>query len=421
MTLNQRIVLYTLGGLSLIGGLSILGPLGCKSDVSQAQSYAPYTGPPPYPNKRSPLTLGRGPIAMVSNSGDDTISFIDLTRDELISTRAVGRNPVDIDGPHHLAADRSDGLVFTALSYPPNASASTGPHAGHGIGTKPGLVRALSLVDGKPIFEYSVDASPGDIVLSPDKTHLVVSHFDLVLAANTRLAFAARRATLMVANLLHDAPFYQGLVRTTMCVAPHGITFAAGDSTRIYVACYGEDAIGSYTLGAPAASVIRTPVADGVVEGTVTFGPYAVTPNPAGDLLVASELEARDVRFFRLPSLERAGAVGVGGAAYFPSFSKDGRTLLVPTQGPDALVRIDVTTHAITATRRFAVTECQRPHEALLSTDETKVYVVCEGEHTAPSVVLVVDAITFATQKVIPVGVCPDRFFRSESAGAVEP
>src|SRR5262249_53998608 len=80
--------------------------------------YDPYAGDPAYPNRREPLALPDGDLGLTSDNGSDTITALDLVADEVIVSAPVGRSPVDIDGPHHLAGDRLGGFVYTALSYP---------------------------------------------------------------------------------------------------------------------------------------------------------------------------------------------------------------------------------------------------------------------------------------------------------------
>src|SRR5207237_752248 len=65
--------------------------------------YDPYAGPPAYPNQRAKLPRPKGSFAFVSDSLSDTIGVLDLPSNELVAQVPVGRDPIDIDGPHHLA------------------------------------------------------------------------------------------------------------------------------------------------------------------------------------------------------------------------------------------------------------------------------------------------------------------------------
>jgi YVTN family beta-propeller protein len=382
----------------------------CSSPEAQVQ-YAPYQGPPAFPDRRAPLELPVGALAFVSNSGDDTVSVIDLASDSVIATRSVGRNPIDLDGPHHLAVDRARGVLFTALSYPALPNTVSGPHAEHGYAQRPGVLQVLSLSNLAPLATLTLDTSPGDVIRSPDGKRIVVSHFDLRRAVDMTLTAAARQSTLLYANLLPAAPYVSEVTRMPLCAAAHGITFAAGDAATVYVACYGDDSIARYTLGDPQSAIARVAVGPNAAPGAVVYGPYALAVNATGTQLVAAQTVSADLRFFALPGLVASSApLRLRGPAYFPVFSADGRKLFVPSQGPAALARVDAESRSIVAERVFATGECEAPHEAVLSADESKLYVVCEGDHVRKSHVLVVDPVTLETRGKIAVGVYPDRF-----------
>jgi YVTN family beta-propeller protein len=382
----------------------------CSSPEPQVQ-YAPYGGPPAFPDRRAPLALPAGALAFVSNSGDDTVSVIDLANDSVIATRPVGRNPIDLDGPHHLAVDRARGILYTALSYPALPNTVSGPHAEHGYAQRQGVLQVLSLSNLAPLSTLTLDISPGDVVRSPDGKRLVISHFDLKRAVDSTLTSAARQSTLLYANLLPAAPYLSEITRMPLCAAAHGMTFAPDDAATVYVACYGDDSIARYTLGDPPSSIARISVGPNATPGAVVYGPYALAVNAAGTQLVAAQTVSADLRFFTLPALTAMSTpVRLRGPAYFPVFSRDGRALIVPTQGPAALARIDAESRSIVAERVFATAECEAPHEAVLSADESKLYVVCEGDHIRKSHILVVDPLTLDTRAKISVGVYPDRF-----------
>ena len=91
------------------------------SDEHVRQKWDEYAGEPAYPNRRAPIALPAGQVGVISNSLSDTITFVAMPDLRVIADVPVGRDPVDIDGPHHLAVDRATGTIFTALSLDPHA------------------------------------------------------------------------------------------------------------------------------------------------------------------------------------------------------------------------------------------------------------------------------------------------------------
>src|SRR5205085_3759083 len=95
----------------------VLAALGACGSPETKIEYDPYAGPPVYPDKRPKLPAAKGSYAFVSDSLSDTVSVLDVPANEVIAQVPVGRDPIGIDGPHHLAVDK-DGNVYVALSYP---------------------------------------------------------------------------------------------------------------------------------------------------------------------------------------------------------------------------------------------------------------------------------------------------------------
>jgi DNA-binding beta-propeller fold protein YncE len=333
----------------------------------------------------------------------------------VIGTAPVGRDPVDVDGPHHLAADRQRGFVYVALSYPALGNA-TGPHAAHGGSTRAGFIQKLALDDLRVLGEVRIDPNPGDIVLSEDKRRIVVTHFDLKRATDPRLPLEERRANLIVVDPEEITARSPAPRRVALCLAPHGTVLSRPDGRFAYVACYGEDALAVVDLADPAAPVLRVPVGPGAgAGGTPIYGPYSLVMSPDGSRLAVGNTESKDVRFFDVATRKMTPeVVDAGGAPYFVAWSSNGETLFVPTQSPDALRVVRLGTSTTTVLRTLAPAECQRPHEIAMSREDRLAYVVCEGDHKGPSQVLAVDPATLATRQSFPVGVYPDRFFVME-------
>ena len=94
----------------------------------------------------------------------------------------VGDVPVELEGPHHLAASPDGKYIYYNLSnYVPGTG--SGPHGSHGIGTVPGSLVKLDAATSGSVAEVLVDRSPGDVILTSDGKLAFVTHYDLLAAA----------------------------------------------------------------------------------------------------------------------------------------------------------------------------------------------------------------------------------------------
>lgn len=390
--------------LLLLSTIACVG-IGCSPEPTI--EYEPYAGSA-YPNRATPITWPTGGAALVTNSYGDTVSVIDLATGAPFYTRGVGRNPVDLDGPHHIAVDPTGKFAFTALSYP--RVNATGPHAAHGSASIPGYVQKLSLVDLSIVGSVRVENNPGDIVMSPDGKRVVVSHFDLERAIENATDLEKARASLALVDPEGIAP--SGSTKPTIiptCVAPHGVAFDPKSTGRVFVACFGEDALAIVDLDHPEAAIERVPVAPNVSGfGSPKYGPYAAVFDNAGARIAVSSTESRDVRLFDVAtkSFDAAATIPLVGAPYFTAWSEDDQTLFIPTQDPDAILAVpfDGSTPKSTV---FTSAECKKPH--VVTRVGAKLYLVCEGDHVTPGslVVLDPDLTVVSTQ---PLGLYPDAF-----------
>lgn len=395
---------------STLYSLTALLSLAVACASEQPVGYAPYSGDPPYPDTRPKLVLPAGEVGFVTNSYSDTI---DVLRMDLLSPLAkypVGRIPFDIDGPHHLAIDKAAGAVYVALSYP-QVFATGGPHAAHGSSTRAGYVQKLALSDfrelGTPV---RVDENPGDIIMSDDGKRIVVSHFDVARAISKGLPPEERKATLVTLDAAKhfDNPS-ASVPRLRVCRAPHGVVLSPGRGQFAYVACYADDAIAKVDLDTKA--ITLKPLGAAVNEADAPqFGPYALALSPSAATIAIGSTEGKDIRFMSTDTLAAIGApVPMPGAAYFPAWSKDESRIFVPTQVPDMLVVVDVATGVANAQRTFRKDECEKPHEARVSKDGTKLFVVCEGDHVGLGAVVTLDTATLQIVARQTTGVYPDR------------
>lgn len=360
-----------------------------------------------WPDRRPRVTFpdGGAPAALLTNTGSDELSVVDLRGPELIGQHSLGLDPVAIDGPHHLAVDPNGRYVYTVYSYPP-PTISPGPHASHGTSVLPGIVVKLSLENLRVLARNETDPNPGDIVLTPDGRRVIVTHFNLNDALQPGDGGeASRRSTLR----LFDADDLAAVGTVRVCIAPHGVAVSA-DSRTAFVACNGSDEVAIVALDQPGFPTERIPVGPG--SGSVPFmryGPYGVTLSSDGTVAYVNDLEGRDVREFDVVHrrFDPRRVVSLRAAAFFPAFGPGEATLLIPTQGPDALILVRRDTMEIVRVRMFSRAECERPHQASRGPDG-RYYLLCEGDHRGPGALLVFDPETLEIRARVTLGVYPD-------------
>lgn len=381
---------------------------GCTAEEPiVVYEYDAYTGDA-FPNRRTPLVIPASGVLFVTNSYSDTISVLDAASAEVLGTYPVGRDPVSLDGPHHVVVSEATNALYLGLSYPAEDTGQ-GPHAAHGSSVKPGFAQKLALSDLSILGQVRIDNNPGEIVISANGKHVFTSHFDLARAVKNPTDINAARATIAVIDpstmALVDSPAPK---RITTCVAPHGMVLSEPDGATAYVACYGEDAIAVVDVNA--GTVERIPVATNVTGfGNPMYGPYSLMPSPNGEVIAMGNTVSKDVRFFDKTTKQMllSQTLSAVGAPYFPAWSADGAQLVIPLQSPDGIVIIDVATRQEVEYRPFAADECKLPHIVTRLPDGTYA-VTCEGDHVGPGKVLWLDPMTLETIHSRDVGVYPD-------------
>ncbi|WP_437954538.1 YncE family protein [Sorangium sp. So ce119] len=368
-----------------------------------------------YPNRRPGIEIPEGGMGVVSDSLSDTISLVSLATGERFGVHPVGRDPVTIDGPHHVAVDPSGDAVYVALSYPALAG-TIGPHATHGESVMSGYVQKLALDDMRVLGQVRVETNPGDLVISEDGSRLVVSHFDLKRVIDNPGDIEAQRSSLAVIDprkILLSGSAEPVLI--PVCRAAHGIVLSRPDAARAYVACYSEDVLAIVDLTDPTAEVKRVPVGPSPSRSPdPSYGPYAAAMSPDQKTIAVSNTKSRDVRFFDVASetFDDSLTMPFFGAPYFVAWTPDGSRIYVPTQVPDAIALVGVDPEHSDAISRQLSGECFRPHLADLD-EENGLFVVCEGDQTTtPGRVLRLDPETLETRSDTQVGLYPDAFAR---------
>ena len=193
----------------------------------------------------------------MTDNGSDTISVLD--RDGTVVTHV----PIDIDAsareaPHHLAIDPVAGWIFVALAFPAPPTGSRDPHKAHGNAEDRGKLARLDLLNLAVKDTRDVDENPGDVILTHDRTRVLVTHYDMKRAMN--VATRGGVAGMMFASLqVWDARDMRKIAERALCVAPHGITVTPDDHTAI-VACYGSDELAVVDLTSPSLPSARYPL-----------------------------------------------------------------------------------------------------------------------------------------------------------------
>ncbi len=363
-----------------------------------------------------PQDGGVAGYAYVTNSLGSSVSILDLAAGRTIATVPVGVTPLTENGPHHLAVDARERVVYIPMSFPP-PSIPSGPHAAHGSSMLPGVFVKRSLDDFRLLGRVDVDPNPGEMVTSPDFRRAFVSHFDLARAQANPGNRDAQRSNLVVI----DTRTMQREFTVPLCVAAHGMTVSP-DGMTAYAACYGDDALAVVSLRGARPEVQLVPIRNEIAPNPTspTYGPYAVTPSPdgrtiwvgcsppsgaSGRLLVAFDTATR--RF----DTTRA-TTALLGTPMFGTYAPDGASAVIPMQGRDGLARI-ATAPPFRVMEQMAVRaeECVLPHVVGLGPDG-RFYLVCEGVHdrirTENGTVLALDPATLAVVARFPVGPYPD-------------
>jgi hypothetical protein len=345
--------------------------------------------------------------AYVTDNGSDAISVVDRDSDRVV-TVPVDLDPTRREAPHHLTIDPAGGRLFVALAFPEPVAAAKkdDPHAGHGNAVSHGMLARLDLTRLAVNEAREVDENPGDVLLTHDRSRVLVTHFDMKRAMD--VASAGGPTSAMFAALqVWDAGTMTLVGSRPLCVAPHGVATTKDDRTA-FVACYGSDELAVVDLTSPSLPTARYPLgASPGAPGAPTYGPYSATLSPDGTRVVVGDLEGMDLRVFDLSAKKFLAdkTVNLGARAFIPAFVS-ATEIVVPMQGPDGIARVNLETGAIEA--RVATDDaCRAPHVVRVARDG-RVYVVCEGDHVTNGAVLAIDPATLAVTKRWTVGVYPD-------------
>ncbi|HZS38340.1 MAG TPA: hypothetical protein VFF06_16000 [Polyangia bacterium] len=333
----------------------------------------------------------------------------------LLANVPVGDVPVELEGPHHLAAS-PDGswLVYNLSNYVPGTG--SGPHGSHGTGAVPGSLVKLDAHTMAKLGEVLVDRSPGDVVLSKDGKLAYVTHYDLlrvqqVVATESPPKIEDTYSALAIVN----TDTMERLSLTPICATAHGEGLSH-DGKTLYATCQTFDEIVVVDVSDPTAPVVKKHVSVGATPNTSpsnngNYGPYALTvaPTPDERVWISSQYSA-DVRVFdpATMAMDSSKIVQFPGPALFGDFTLDGKTFFVPHQGDDQITAVDTATLATTL---IAVpsSACMNAHMVKLTPDGKNAIMVCEGDHVMkPGTAVMMSIVPPVVTGFVPVGIFPD-------------
>ncbi len=345
----------------------------------------------------------------LSDNGDDTVAFVTPSATpKLLALAPIGDIPVELEGPHHIAASTDGARLFIPLSnYVPGSG--SGPHGSHGLGTVPGSLVAVRAADMVHLAEVEVDRNPGDVILTRDGKTAFVSHYDLLrLQAQVSKGLPEEQGFSTVAVVdtatMGKPPLYP------VCATGHGLALSSDEKT-LYVTCSQTDQLAVLDLTTHA--VTRVPVGPTPnVPLQPSYGPYAVTRSPADDSLWISCNNSGELRVYdtKKQAMDLSRTVFVNGVPMFSAFLSDGKTLIAPHQGDDKVSIVDTAQAKEIGTISLPGEACLNAHVVMVTPDDKLGFLVCEGDHTPsrPGTLVALDLQARTVAGYVAVGVFPD-------------
>lgn len=386
-----------------------LGPAGCDREIIYPEGLA--WGDPPAP------AFSAAPRLVVTNNGDDTLGFVSpgpLDAPQLLGAAPVGNSPVELEGPHHIAASPDGRILYYNLSNYVTGGGG-GPHGAHGSGSVPGFLVKLDARTLRPLGQVLVDRSPGDVITSADGKLVFVSHYDLA-RLQAQLLRGGPPEDGWSSVYIIEAAGLRVLSRLPLCPTAHGLGLSpAGD--RLYVSCAHSDEVAVVDVRQPAQPAVVAKVKVGPSpgpQGDPRYAPYALSVHPGGAVFISNN-QSRDVWVLDPQALTTArvgqGDAGdLGGLAMFGAFSEDGRTFYVPSQGQrDRVTAIDVEARKPLRSLLLPPASCLNAH--VLSRVPGGLALVCEGDHLSrrgSMLFLSDDGQALAARGSVELGLFPD-------------
>jgi DNA-binding beta-propeller fold protein YncE len=364
-----------------------------------------------WPDRPMPPYASSDRFAITVNLGD-TLAFVsaDPLAPSLFGAQPVGEVPVELEGPHHLAASPDGRFVYMNLSnYVPGTG--SGPHGAHGTGTVPGSLVKLDARNAQRIAEVLVDRSPGEVILSPDGATAYVSHYDLLrLQAQLERGDPPEAGWSTVAIV--DTENMRRIAMPPVCATAHGMALSS-DGATLYVTCAQSDELVILDVRDRARPILVKRLFVGPLPGPLgqpAYSPYACAVSPKDGTVFISNNASGDVRVYdpARGAMDPARVHPLGGVAMFGAFSPDGGTFFVPSQGNDVVTRIDTTT-GDRAPLALPRNQCLNAHALVPTPDGKSAVVVCEGDKVrVQGTVVSMSLEAFLVTGSVEVGLFPD-------------
>jgi DNA-binding beta-propeller fold protein YncE len=390
ITVRSRSVLACLALAGAIGGC------GARSGEKDYEGVA-------YPNHRPQFEGGDHLLGYVANRMSDSISVLDLNDVRELGRAPVGIDPVDVDGPRHIAIDPAGGYAYVVLSYPLSV---TSPHvAAAGQVSRAGYVQQLTLGDLAPIGEARVDPRAADLAMPADLSQIAVAHFDQDLSLKMSDDIDDRRANLALIAPPAEIASEAATTRSVrVCVAPIAAVYANGNA-RAYVACTGEDAL--VVVDTENATVLaRVPAGDASVNKPLALSSDA----SATRLFLSNEVSSQVVVFSAEDTPTQLFASAPLDGVPYTAGSLSATEFAVPlraAEGAASAARLDATSGELLSETRYPHDLCLNPSEIKASASG-RVFMVCEGDHYTPGSVLELDRSSLEALASTEVGLYPD-------------
>lgn len=362
-----------------------------------------------WPDAVEPAWVHQARFAITDNLSDE-LSFVDPSQPIHLGDAPIGDVPVELEGPHHIAASPDGKYIYYNLSNLAPGTGS-GPHGSHGTGNVPGSLVKLDARTNEKVGEVLVDRSPGDVILSSDGKWAFVSHYDL-LRLMQQLTTGGPPESGYSAVAIIDTDTMTRVSMTLVCPTAHGEGLSADERT-LYVTCANSDELAVMDVSDKAHPTVTARVKLGPTPGTLdmpSYSPYALAVSPADGTVWVSDNASGDVRVYDAATgmMDGARTVKVGGVAMFASFSPDGKTIYVPVRDNVQLVAIDTATLQ-TQLLPLPPSVCTNAHAFVRTPDGQSGVVVCEGDHVMSKGSIVwIDMPAFAVVGAVEVGMYAD-------------